>query len=203
MEIIGGIIVFTLMLVLSGIKVVKDYNQLVVFRFGKFAYSRGAGIHLVLPLIDQAELVDTRLVTFSLPLLDEMTMDHVPVKVSAVCIFQIYDAQKRILKVDNLNEALEELVQTSLRTVISQHDLKHLISDRGRVSFLLKSRLDKQTREWGVKLHTLEIKEIKIAKNIKKALLRAKQQKEESVDFLKPASHNLQIEESDKLSYLS
>ncbi len=173
-EILGGIVVFTCMVLLSGIKVVKEYNQLVVFRFGKVAAAKGPGVHMVIPIIDQGQTVDTRTITITTPVLEEMTSDHVSIKLSAVCMFNIVDAKKAVSKIDDVTKATNELVQTSLRTIVAQHDLRHLMSDRGRMNSALKSKLEKQTREWGVRVTVAEVKEIKIPKEMKKALLRAK-----------------------------
>ncbi len=173
-EILGGIVVFTVMVLLSGIKVVKEYNQLVVFRFGKVVSAKGPGIHMVIPIIDQSQTVDTRIITFTTPVLEEMTLDHVSIKISAVCLFSVTDAKKAVSKIDDVEKATNELVQTSLRVVVSQHDLKHVMSDRGRMNGNLKVKLEKQTREWGVRIHTVEVKEIKIPREMKKALLRSK-----------------------------
>lgn len=187
-EILGGIIVSAIMILLSGIKVVKEYNQLVIFRFGKLLEeSKGPGVHLVIPLIDQVQSVDTRLVTLAPPVLEEMTSDHVSVKVSVVCLFQIIDARRAISKIDNVTKATSELVQTTVRTVISQHTMKFLVSDRGRMNNLLKAKLEKQTKEWGVRIASIEIKEIKIPREMKKALLRSSKKplEEAELEFLK------------------
>lgn len=170
MEIFGGIAVLTIMILLSGIKVVKEHSQLVVFRFGKLAGSKGPGVHLVIPIIDQSQIVDTRIVTIATPIHEEMTLDHVAVKVSAVCLFSVTDAKKAVSKIDDSTKAVSELLQTTLRTVVSQHDLKFLVSDRGRLNSILKSKLEKQTQVWGVKISAIEIKEVKIPKEMKKAL---------------------------------
>jgi regulator of protease activity HflC (stomatin/prohibitin superfamily) len=174
MEILGGIVVLTIMVVLSGLKVVKEHSQLVIYRFGRVIGSRGPGLQLVLPMIDQSETIDTRIVTLATPLLDEMTLDHITIKISVVCLYQIVDAQKAVSKIDNAARAVSELVQATLRTVVSQHDLKHIMSDRGRMNSLLKSKLDKQTGSWGVRISVIEIKEIKIPKEMKKILAHSK-----------------------------
>jgi regulator of protease activity HflC (stomatin/prohibitin superfamily) len=171
-EIVGGIIVLTIMVLLSGIKTVKEYDQLVVFRFGKVAGSKGPGLQMVIPLIEKAQTVDTRLITLAIPILEELTLDKASVKVSAVCLFQVVDARKAVTKIDDVSKATGELAQTTLRHVISQTDLRHLLSERGSVSGVLKSRLDRQTREWGVRIKSFEIKEVKIPREIKKALAR-------------------------------
>src|SRR5208282_1412100 len=105
MEIIGGIVVLTIMVVLSGIKVVKEHSQLVIFRFGRLVSSKGPGVHLVLPMVDQSETVDTRIITLITPILEEMTLDHVSIKISVVCLFQIADAKKAVSKIDNVTKA--------------------------------------------------------------------------------------------------
>lgn len=174
-EIVGGIIVLSIMILLSGIKVVKDYDRLVVFRLGKVVGSREPGVRLVLPLIERAQTIDTRLVAMPIPLQEELTLDNVTVRVSALCLFQVVDAAKAITKVDNPAGATREIAQITLRRVIGQHDLRHLLSDRRRVDFELKSILEKQTRAWGVRIQSIEIKEIKIPREMKKALARARQ----------------------------
>lgn len=174
MEILGGIVVLTILVMLSGLKVVKEHNQLVIYRFGRLIASRGPGLQLVVPMIDQSETVDTRIVTLATPLLEEMTVDHISIKVSVVCLYQIADAKKVVARIDNVNKAMSELVQATLRTEISQHDLKHIMSDRGRLNGHLKTKLDKQVREWGVRLNAIEIKEIKIPREMKKVLARSR-----------------------------
>ena len=174
MEILGGIVVLTIMVILSGLKVVKEHSQLVVYRFGRLVSSRGPGLQLVLPMIDQSETVDTRIVTLTTPVLDEMSLDHISIKISAVCLYQIADAKKAVNKIENVSKAMVELVQTTLRTAVSQHDVKHIISDRGRMNGFLKTKLEKQTREWGVRINAIEIKEIRIPKEMKKILARSK-----------------------------
>jgi regulator of protease activity HflC (stomatin/prohibitin superfamily) len=141
---------------------------------GRLQSSRGPGVHLVLPIIDQAETVDTRIVTLATPVLEELTLDHVYIKISLVCLFHITDASKAVSKINNVNEAVSELLQTTLRTVVSQHDLKHVVTDRGRMNMILKSKLEKQVREWGVKINAIEIKEVKIPKEMKKLISKAK-----------------------------
>jgi regulator of protease activity HflC (stomatin/prohibitin superfamily) len=174
MEILGGIVVLTIMVILSGLKVVKEHSQMVIYRFGRLVGSKGPGLQLVLPLIDQSETVDTRIVTLTTPLLEEITLDHIAIKISVVCLYQIGDAKKAVSKLDNISQAVTELVQTTLRTAVSQHDLKQIMSDRGRMNGHLKTKLDKQIREWGLKINTIEIKEIKIPRDMKKVLARSK-----------------------------
>lgn len=174
MEILGGIAFLTIMILLSGIKIVKEHNQLVVFRLGKVLNSKGPGMHMVIPIIDQVQTIDTRIVTLATPLLEEMTLDKVSVRISAVCLFQIIDAKKMVIRIDDVTKAVNELLLAGLRMQVSQHDLKSLVSERGRMNDFLKSKLEKQTQQWGVRVNALEIKEVKIPREMKKELLRVK-----------------------------
>lgn len=171
LEILGGIIVSAIMILLSGIKVVKDYNQLVVFRFGKLIDSKGPGVHLVVPFMDQVETVDTRIVTVAPAPLEALTQDHLAIKISAACLFQIVDAKRTISRVDDINQAIEELTQTSLRTAVSQYTLRQIIENQSKLNGFLKEKLDKQAKDWGIKIVAFEVKEINLTADVKKALL--------------------------------
>lgn len=172
LEILGGIIVSAIMILLSGIKVVKDYNQLVVFRFGKLIDSKGPGVHLVVPFMDQVETVDTRIVTVATPTLEELTQDNVAIKISAACLFQIVDAKRTVSRVDDIDVAIAELTQSSLRSGVSQYSLRQIVTDRGKLNAFLKEKLEKQAKDWGIKIVAFEIKEINLPADVKKALLR-------------------------------
>lgn len=172
LEILGGIIVSAIMILLSGIKVVKDYNQLVVFRFGKLIASKGPGVHLVVPFMDQVETVDTRFVTVATRTLEELTQDNVAIKISAACLFQIVDVKRTVSRVDDINAAIAELTQSSLRSGVSQYTLRQMVTDSGKLNAFLKEKLEKQAKDWGIKIVAFEIKEINLPADVKKALLR-------------------------------
>ena len=173
LEILGGIIVSAIMILLSGIKIVKEHDQLVVFRFGKLIESKGPGTHLVIPFIDQVETVDTRITTITTPILEELTQDHVSVHVAAACLFQIVDAKRMVSRIDDSHEAIEELAQTTLRAVISQHSMRQLVSERVKINAALKEKLDKQAKDWGIKIIAFELNEVEIPEEMK-ILLRDK-----------------------------
>lgn len=171
-EILGGIIVLTIMVILSGIKVVKEHDRLVVFRGGKEVLDKGPGVQLVLPIIEKAQVVDTRIVTLPSQLIQAMTQDKMSVKVSALCMYQIVDAKKAVTKVENVSKAAAELSDMALRTAVSNHDLLHLISDRKRINFNLKNILDRQTKEFGIRIVKIELKDVRLSKDMRKALAR-------------------------------
>ena len=171
-EILGGIIVLTIMVILSGIKVVKEHDRLVVFRGGKEVLDKGPGVQLVLPIIEKAQVVDTRIVTLPSQLIQAITSDKMSVKVSALCMYQIVDAKKAVTKVENVSKAATELADMALRTAVSNHDLLHLISDRKRINFNLKNILDRQTKEFGIRIVKIELKDVRLSKDMRKALAR-------------------------------
>jgi len=172
-EILGGIIVFTIMVILSGIKVVKEYNRLIIFRGGKQVLERGPGIQLVLPIIDKAEVVDTRIVTLPSNLIQAITSDKMSVKVSALCMYQIVDAKRALTRVENVKKSAGELTEMALRTAVGNNDLLHLVTDRKRINFNLKNILDRQTKEFGIRIIKIELKDIRLSKDMRKALARS------------------------------
>ncbi len=173
-EIIGGMIVLTIMILLSGIKVVNEYDRLVVFRFGKALHTKGPGVQLVVPLIDRAQLVDVRTVTLPIEMIEETTHDHYSVKVSALCMFKVADPKKMVTKIDNAQKATRELAQATLRNCIRQHKIHSLMTDRRRLNTALRQGLNKQTNDFGIQIQTLEIKHIKITRDTKRLMARSK-----------------------------
>jgi regulator of protease activity HflC (stomatin/prohibitin superfamily) len=171
-EIFGGIIVLTIMVVLSGIKVVKEHDRLVVFRYGKAVSEKGPGVQLVLPMIDKAQVVDTRIITLPSQLIQAMTLDSMSVKVSVLCMYQIVDAKKAVTKVENISKAARELSEMALRTAVGNNDLRHLVSDRKRINFNLKNILDRQTKDFGIRIYKIELKDVRLSRDIRKALAR-------------------------------
>ena len=163
MEILGGILVLAVMVLLSGIKVVKDNNRLVVYRFGRVVATKGAGVHLIVPIVESAECVDTRMMMLDTPILTVTTLDDQTVNVSAVCMFQVGDAKKAVTKVANATEATGTLAQTILRSVVGHNDLKTLQSEQRGINKRLKTALEKQTREWGINIKSVEIKTLTTA----------------------------------------
>jgi regulator of protease activity HflC (stomatin/prohibitin superfamily) len=171
-EIFGGIIVLTIMVVLSGIKVVKEHDRLVVFRYGKAILEKGPGVQLVLPMIDKAQVVDTRIITLPSHLIQAMTLDSMSVKVSVLCMYQIVDAKKAVTKVENISQAARELSEMALRTAVGNSDLRHLVSDRKRINFNLKNILDRQTKDFGIRIYKIELKDVRLSRDMRKALAR-------------------------------
>jgi regulator of protease activity HflC (stomatin/prohibitin superfamily) len=176
-EIVGGIIVLTIMILLSGFKVVKDHERIVLFRLGKVAGSRGPGLHLVIPVLEKIQIVDTRIATLPIPLFETTTLDNLPIRISAVCLYRIVDATKAVSSVSDCGKATAEIAQTTLRSTISHHEMRYVMHDRKRLGALVRKHLEKKTKHWGVGIVAFEIKEFKITREAKKTLAKARRQK--------------------------
>lgn len=171
-EILGGIIVFSIMVLLSGIKVVKEHDRLVVFRGGKSVIEKGPGLQLVLPVVEKSQLVDTRIVTLPSPIIQAMTQDKMSVKVSALCMYQVIDAKRAVTRVENVSKCAADLAEMALRTAVGNHDLAHLVSDRKRINFNLKNILDRQTKDFGIRIFKIELREVRLSKDQRKIIAR-------------------------------
>jgi len=160
LEILGGILVLIVMLLMSGIKVVKDSNRLVIYRFGKVVATKGAGTHLIVPLLESAETVDMRVMVVETPTITVTILERQTVNVSVICLFQVGDAKKAVTRVTDAKESTSAVLQTVLRSVLGNNDLQTLQSEQKNINKTLKSTLEKQTREWGLTIKSVEIKEL-------------------------------------------
>lgn len=172
-EIVGGILVLLLTILFSGIKAVKENHALVIYRAGKISRTVGSGLQFVMPLVEKAETIDVRVVTLPIAHVEETTLDHYPVKVSAVLFYQVVDAKRCLSKVQDVAAATAEICEVALRTMVGQHDLRHLLSDRTRINWTLKTILERRLREFGVRVVSIEVKEVQLSREAKKALSRS------------------------------
>lgn len=159
LEIIGGILVLCIMILLSGIKVVKENSRLVIFRMGKLSSSKGPGVHLVLPIVENTELVDMRVKTLTTPIIECTSRDNFAVRLTAVCFYQIGDPLKSV-RLENLDASVEALVQKLLRVQVQDFELDVLKTDSRRVGRKLKSEMEKQTRAWGLKIISVDLADV-------------------------------------------
>ena len=161
-EIVGGILVLLLTVLFSGIKAVKDSSALVIYRCGKISRCVGPGLQFVFPLIEKSESFDTRIVTLPIEHLSEITMDNYPVNMSAVCFYQISDPKRCAAKIQDVAAAVQQACEISMRTMVGQHDVRHLLSDKMRINFTLKTILERRLREFGVRVVSIEVKEVQL-----------------------------------------
>lgn len=159
-EIIGGIVVLFFLILLSGIKIVREHDRLVIFRFGKIIGHRGPGIQLVVPLIDRSLMIDTRITALSTPTIEVTTKDQVPIRLSALCRCHIKDPAKAVAKVDDPFAHTLEVMHTLLSSTISEQTSQELFARQSELNGTLKRALNLQATSWGVRVNSVEIKEM-------------------------------------------
>ncbi len=166
-------LVFLALVVLANaIRVVREYERLVVFRLGRLVGERGPGLVLLIPVVDQAIKVGIRTVTMDVPPQDLITKDNVSVKVNAVIYFKVVAAQEAITKVENYLFATSQLAQTTLRSILGQQELDELLSEREKFNQALQQVIDRTTETWGVKVTNVEIKNVDLPQEMQRAIAR-------------------------------
>jgi regulator of protease activity HflC (stomatin/prohibitin superfamily) len=164
-------IVFLLAIFLvTSVKIMREYERAVVFRLGRLLGSKGPGMIILIPGIDKMVRVDLRTVTLDVPPQDIITRDNVSVKVSAVVYFRVLDAIKSIVDVEDFHFATSQLAQTTLRSVCGQGELDNLLAERDEINDRIQTILDKDTEPWGVKVSKVEVKEIDLPEEMRRAM---------------------------------
>jgi regulator of protease activity HflC (stomatin/prohibitin superfamily) len=166
----GGLIV--LILIVSGVKIVREYERAVVFRFGRLVPSRGPGIIYVIPLVEQFVRLDLRTLTLDVPSQDVITRDNVSIKVNAVLYFRVVDANRAVLEVQNYLYATSQIAQTTLRSVCGQAHLDELLAERDKFNARLQDIIDAHTEPWGVKVVLVEVKHIDLPADMQRSIAR-------------------------------
>ena len=156
----------------SAIRVLKEYERGVVFRLGRCIGVKGPGLILLVPMIDRMQIVSLRTLVMDVPPQDVITRDNVTVKVNAVIYFRVIDPTRAIIEVENYLFATSQLSQTTLRSVLGQSDLDHLLSDRDRVNAELQAIIDRQTDLWGIKVSSVEVKDVELPEEMRRAMAR-------------------------------
>jgi regulator of protease activity HflC (stomatin/prohibitin superfamily) len=164
--------VIVLMFLYASIKVLREYERGVVFTLGRYTGTKGPGLILLYPFIQQMVRVDLRVVVDEVPPQDVISRDNVSVKVSAVLYFRVVDAEKAIIQVSNYLAATSQLAQTTLRWVLGKHDLDQMLAERDKLNADIQDVLDKQTEAWGIKVSTVEIKRIDLDESMVRAIAR-------------------------------
>jgi regulator of protease activity HflC (stomatin/prohibitin superfamily) len=166
------LLVFGLVLLANAIRVVREYERLVVFRLGRLVGMRGPGLVLLIPLVDRAIKVGLRTVTMDVPPQDIITRDNVSVKVNAVIYFRVIDAAQAVVQVENYLYATSQIAQTTLRSILGQQELDELLSEREKLNQALQQVIDRQTEPWGVKVSTVEVKNVDLPQEMQRAIAR-------------------------------
>jgi regulator of protease activity HflC (stomatin/prohibitin superfamily) len=172
--IVAVVILVALAVALAGasIRILREYERAVVFRLGRLIGQKGPGIVLLIPIIDRMVRVDLRTVTFDVPPQDLITRDNVPAKVNAVAYYRVIDPVKSVVEVEKVRTATSQIAQTTLRSVLGKADLDMLLSEREQLNESLQQIIDDQTDPWGVKVTTVEIKDVGIPQGMQRAMAR-------------------------------
>jgi regulator of protease activity HflC (stomatin/prohibitin superfamily) len=165
------IIAFAVLLVLSmAIKIVTEFERGVIFRLGRLVGAKGPGLFLIIPFVDRMVKVDLRVVTMDVPSQEVITKDNVTVRVNAVVYFRVVDPESSVVKVLDHIRATSQISQTTLRNVLGQSELDELLSQREKLNQALQKIIDEHTDPWGVKVSTVEIKEVELAEEMKRSM---------------------------------
>lgn len=163
---------FILLFLLSGVKVLNEYERGVVFRLGRIIEPKGPGIRWIIPGVDKMLKIGLRLITMDVPPQDVITRDNVSVKVNAVVYFRVVDPVKAVIQVENYLYATSQLAQTTLRSILGQVELDDLLSEREKLNVRIQEVLDKHTDPWGIKVSLVEIKFVDLPHEMQRAMAR-------------------------------
>jgi len=190
-------IVLIASILFSAFRVLREYERGVVFFLGRFQAVKGPGLIIIIPMIQKMVRVDLRVITMDIPPQDVISKDNVTVHVSAVLYFRVVDAERAIIQVENYNMATGQLAQTTLRSVLGQHDLDEMLSQRDKLNEDIQNILDEQTASWGIKVTNVEIKHIDLDESMIRAI--AKQAEAERERRAKVIHAEGELEASEKL----
>lgn len=163
-------LVLIAMLLSSAIKIVREYERGVIFRLGRLVGARGPGLFFIIPIVDKMLKVDLRTVTLDVPAQEIITKDNVPSRVNAVVYFRIINPENAIVAVENYLSATSLISQTTLRSVLGQSELDELLAEREKINSKLQQVIDEQTDPWGIKVTAVEVKDVELPEDMKRAM---------------------------------
>ena len=191
------IIIIVLIIILSSIRQINEYQRGILFRFGKFHKVLGPGWHVILPIFFSCRKVDIRTKTVDVPEQEAITRDNVSIKINAVLYYKIFDAAKSILAVENFNYAFSQLAQTTMRNVVGSVSLDELLTEREKLSTEICKIVDQETDPWGIKVENVELKDIALPEEMKRVIAKVAEAEREKLAVITKAageveaSHNL------------
>ncbi len=166
----GVFVLLLILFVFSWFRVLREYDRAVVFMLGRFWRVKGPGLIIIIPVLQQMVRVDLRTVVMDVPTQDVISRDNVSVKVNAVVYFRVVDPQKAIIQVERYFDATSQLAQTTLRSVLGQHELDEMLAEREKLNRHIQHILDQQTDVWGIKVSNVEIKHIDLEQSMIRAI---------------------------------
>jgi regulator of protease activity HflC (stomatin/prohibitin superfamily) len=171
--VLAVVLAFVVILLANSVRVLREYERGVVFRLGRLLGDpKGPGLFLLIPIVDKMIKVELRVVTLVIPPQEVITRDNVPVRVNAVAYFQVVDPAASIVKVADFSLATSQISQTTLRSVLGQHVLDELLSERDKINLILQKIIDEQTGPWGIKVNVVEVRDVEIPSGMQRAMAR-------------------------------
>jgi regulator of protease activity HflC (stomatin/prohibitin superfamily) len=167
-----GVLFLIVLLLVSSLRILREYERAVVFQLGRFWAVKGPGLFILIPVVQQMVRVDLRIVVLDVPPQDVITRDNVSVKVNAVVYFRVVDPQRAIIQVVDFLGATSQLAQTTLRAVLGKHELDGLLAEREKLNLDIQKTLDSQTDAWGIKVSNVEIKHVDLNESMVRAIAR-------------------------------
>ena len=165
--------ILVLFVLSAAIKVLREYERGVIFRLGRLLGTpKGPGIFLLIPIVDRMVKVDLRTITLMIPPQEVITKDNVPVRVNAVCYFRVVNPSDSVVQIENFMVATSQIAQTTLRSVLGQHVLDELLSEREKINAILQGIIDEGTAPWGIKVSIVEVKDVEIPSDMQRAMAR-------------------------------
>src|SRR5205809_7387434 len=171
--IVAILVLLLVLFLISAIKVAREYERGIIFRLGRLLPEpKGPGLFILIPIVDRMVRVDLRTITLNIPPQEVITKDNVPVRVNAVAYFRIVKPEDAIVQVENFMVATSQIAQTTLRSVLGQHQLDELLSEREKINAILQGIIDEQTAPWGIKVSIVEVKDVEIPAGMQRAMAR-------------------------------
>lgn len=166
------LVAIAVLLVPQMVKIMREYERGVVFRLGKFLSVKGPGLIVLIPFVDKVERVDLRVLTINVERQEVITRDNVTVNVDAIVFFRVVDAERAIIQVERFMEATTWLSQTTLRSIVGQVELDELLAERDEINKKIQEIIDRQTDPWGIKVVSVEVRDVVLPENMKRAMAR-------------------------------
>lgn len=166
----GVIVGFILLVIINAVRVLREYERGVIFRLGRYVGTRGPGLIILVPFIERMEKVSLRTIAMDIPPQDVITRDNVSVKVNAVLYFRVLEPERAIIDVEDFLFATSQLAQTTLRSVVGQAELDEILAERDKLNTQMQSILDEATDQWGIKVMTVEMKDVDLPVEMKRAM---------------------------------
>lgn len=196
MELALPIIFVVLVIILTSIRQINEYERGIKFRFGKFNKIMNPGWNLILPIIDSFKKVDVRTKAVDVPEQEAITKDNVSIKINAVLYYKVFDASKAVLAVENFNYAVSQLAQTTMRNAVGSVSLDELLSERDKISSEICKIVDEATDPWGIKVENVELKDISLPEEMKRVIARVAEAEREKLAVITKAHGEVEASEN-------